>query len=273
MKKVWGYTKRWRIITVSQGDLTKAKKCHEESLALRLEVGKPWDIAQTFGNLFSLSMMKNDHKSAREFAEKALDLFQQAGDQRGVARIRVDLAWIDQAEGDYPSAIELLTKALSQLVQFDDNWSCAELIEGLSSLSYEQGNLKRAAILFGAAEVLRENVGMPLQGFEHDFFEKDLTAFWNDIGKKEFVHAWPQDRAMTLEQVVEFLLHEPESPSTVQAEKERVGGLTRRERETAVLIAQGMSNREIAEAMTVTEKTVEAYVTRILRKLGAQAPL
>ena len=41
-----------------------------------------------------------------------------------------------------------------------------------------------------------------------------------------------------------------------------------REREVAVLIAQGKSNREIAQAMTVRVKTVETYVTRILNKLG-----
>ena len=52
------------------------------------------------------------------------------------------------------------------------------------------------------------------------------------------------------------------------AEKERAGGLTQREWETAVLIAEGKSNRDIAEAMTVTVKTVEAYITRIRRKLG-----
>jgi len=51
-------------------------------------------------------------------------------------------------------------------------------------------------------------------------------------------------------------------------EKEKLGGLTAREFEVAVLIAQGKSNREIAETMTVTVKTVEANVTRILRKLG-----
>jgi DNA-binding NarL/FixJ family response regulator len=45
------------------------------------------------------------------------------------------------------------------------------------------------------------------------------------------------------------------------------GGLTERERETAGLIAQGLSNREIAAAMTVGVKTVETYVSRILNKL------
>jgi NarL family two-component system response regulator LiaR len=44
--------------------------------------------------------------------------------------------------------------------------------------------------------------------------------------------------------------------------------LTARECEAVALIAQGKSNREIAEAMVVSVKTVETYVTRILNKLG-----
>jgi DNA-binding CsgD family transcriptional regulator len=51
-------------------------------------------------------------------------------------------------------------------------------------------------------------------------------------------------------------------------EKEKFGRLTEREREVASLIAQGKSNREIAEAMVVSVKTIETYVTRILNKLG-----
>jgi DNA-binding CsgD family transcriptional regulator len=52
-----------------------------------------------------------------------------------------------------------------------------------------------------------------------------------------------------------------------QREREQFGGLTVREREAAALIAQGKSNREIAQAMMVGVKTVETYVTRILNKL------
>ena len=48
---------------------------------------------------------------------------------------------------------------------------------------------------------------------------------------------------------------------------ESFGGLTARERQVAALIAQGKSNRQIAEAMVVRVRTVETYVTRILSKL------
>jgi DNA-binding NarL/FixJ family response regulator len=45
-------------------------------------------------------------------------------------------------------------------------------------------------------------------------------------------------------------------------------GLTRRESEVAALIAQGLSNREIADRLVVSERTAEWHVARILDKLG-----
>jgi DNA-binding NarL/FixJ family response regulator len=46
------------------------------------------------------------------------------------------------------------------------------------------------------------------------------------------------------------------------------GGLTRREREVAALVAQGLSNRQVAAAVHISERTVETHVQHILDKLG-----
>jgi DNA-binding NarL/FixJ family response regulator len=45
------------------------------------------------------------------------------------------------------------------------------------------------------------------------------------------------------------------------------GGLTKREREVAALVAQGKSNREIAQALVISEYTVASHVSNILSKL------
>lgn len=58
------------------------------------------------------------------------------------------------------------------------------------------------------------------------------------------------------------------SISARQVEKKKFGGLTERERQVAIFIAQSKSNREIAEALFVGERTIETHVSNILSKLG-----
>jgi DNA-binding CsgD family transcriptional regulator len=57
-------------------------------------------------------------------------------------------------------------------------------------------------------------------------------------------------------------------PSPRRAAQQAVDGLTEREREVAILVAQGKSNREIAAALVLTERTTKAHVGNILSKLG-----
>ena len=50
-------------------------------------------------------------------------------------------------------------------------------------------------------------------------------------------------------------------------------GLTRRERELVALVAAGASNKEIAERLSIAERTVKAHLTSIFRKLGVSSRL
>ncbi len=62
----------------------------------------------------------------------------------------------------------------------------------------------------------------------------------------------------------------PTTPSLTskRAMKQSFGGLTAREREIAILISQGKYNREIAEALVVSERTIETHVSNIMLKLN-----
>jgi DNA-binding NarL/FixJ family response regulator len=51
----------------------------------------------------------------------------------------------------------------------------------------------------------------------------------------------------------------------------RAAGVTRREYEVAVLVARGLSNREIADQLVIAEKTAKNHVQRVLDKLGVSS--
>jgi DNA-binding CsgD family transcriptional regulator len=59
-------------------------------------------------------------------------------------------------------------------------------------------------------------------------------------------------------------------PTARRLSMEQFGGLTARERSVAALVAAGHSNREIAEALFVTERTAETHVGNIMSKLGVK---
>jgi DNA-binding NarL/FixJ family response regulator len=114
----------------------------------------------------------------------------------------------------------------------------------LGQLDRVQNRLEEADQEFRLARQLIDELALniPDQALHDNFLTQTLTLF-------------PPARAI----------------SARQEEKRRFGGLTERERQVAAFIAQGKSNREIAKALFVGERTIETHVSNILSKLGFEA--
>jgi len=147
------------------------------------------------------------------------------------------LTWLDrldEAEVDLQSALDLCQ-------QHGVRMGLWRIQLGLGKIHQSRANPKRAEAAFAATRTL---IG-------------ELAAAIPDDGLRENFRR----RASAM-----IPLAQPLAPH--QAARQEFGGLTRRERQVVVVVAQGLSNQEIAGELVVSVKTVEAHVTRILSKLG-----
>jgi non-specific serine/threonine protein kinase len=89
------------------------------------------------------------------------------------------------------------------------------------------------------------------------------------MGEKAYARAFDLGRQLTLEQTVAEALGEQQAPKPGRAAPDATHSpLTRRETEIAELVRQGLSNREIAEKLVISQRTAEGHVEHILAKLS-----
>jgi DNA-binding NarL/FixJ family response regulator len=101
----------------------------------------------------------------------------------------------------------------------------------------------------------------------------DIDRAYDEFGVFAFVEKEAFDRkgfAQTVEEAVRSYEPPSETPAAepASAKEDPLASLTDREREVLSLLAQGHTNRQIAEALTITPNTVKKHVDHVLQKLG-----
>ena len=228
----------WGELALRQAQYPLATSLLEESLAIRRSLGEDWGIAISLGSLAWLALRQGNYGRARDMLSESLAIRRNSGDIGGSA-------W-----------------CLERLAE-------ASLLHGQALPAAERAaHFRQAARGYAAAARLRAAAGGTMDAADLPDYEQHLGALRAELGQAEFDTAWAQGQGLTLEQATQAALAELVGGPTPPAAGPHLGGLTARERQVAALIAQGQSNRQMAEALVVSVRTVETYVTRILNKLG-----
>ena len=154
-------------------------------------------------------------------------------------------------------------------------------LEGLACVAGAEGEGLRAARLFGAAEALMEAIGYRLVPQERAVLEPYRASVRSQLGEAASEQAVAEGGAMGLDQATAYALSEhqpstPLSPATPQptitsSTPEHPGGLTSREVEVLGLVAEGLTNAQVAQRLFLSPRTVQRHLNSIYHKLGASS--
>lgn len=255
-------------VNVYNGYLEQAVAYYEEALALyRAEGNFPW-LPRVLIPLAVVYGMRKDIERAIACLEEAVAITESRGEVWLRAYALHHLGLMMWWRGDRRRAVELIEKSLRLQRRVSEPSSTRFCMEFLAWIAMDEQHAGRAATLLGAAEAICRILGFPSTlvsdlRLYHDECEREARR---TLGERGYQKAFRYGAGLTIAETIAYALNESPEPEPLPAEAEAI--LTRRERQVAELVAQGLTNKEIAARLVIGQRTAEFHVERILTKLG-----
>jgi DNA-binding NarL/FixJ family response regulator len=234
----WGLARAFLWLTSALtlgGDLTRATAVAEEGIALCDAHGEGLHRAFLMTMLGITLWCGGDTVRASESAKESLAFHRSLGNARGIGFALALLAWIAAAEGRYERA--------------------ARLLGTVESCSQEPRS--------------RRAIGTQVAGYRHlhVYHDQAKAAIRPALGDAAFEAVIRQSGKVDVDRALADAMEES-PPGLGDDAGERSSPLTPRETEVARLVGRGLTNKDIAAELVISQRTAEGHVEHILTKLG-----
>jgi DNA-binding CsgD family transcriptional regulator len=245
-------------------DIQQAVPTLTEGLALARQRGPGWAAYFRLYCLGEAARLRGDLEESDALLSESLSPSSAAPDRWGAFHALYGLAFLNLERADFALANKQAQQSLKLSVELGDTRGSTYALETLGCIATAKGHMRRAARLFGAAAVLREPVGDFASATLHTAREHALATIRTQLGEREFAAVSAQGRRLSLDQAVDLA-------RSAEVVDKAPSDLSSREQEVTQLVARGLSNRDIADALVLTERTVESHLTHIFGKLGLRS--
>jgi len=263
-------------LAVVRGDAAAARRLLERSVA-ESRAYDPVVMAFALVQLaWTFELLEDRGRADAAFAE-GLDVARRTGSARLIARRLLDGAQLALKRRDYPSASKRASEALrlARMAESRRDITYAIIIAAL--VSAERGDLKRAVRLLGAVDVWSDWTGqiVTLTYQAPASYAALHVRARRQLGDATYDAAIAEARAMTVDQAADLAEVSLGAATSPPAPNENTAGsdaprlsLSDRERAVLRLIGEGLSNKQIASALRIAERTVKYHVASAMNKLG-----
>jgi predicted ATPase/DNA-binding NarL/FixJ family response regulator len=250
------------------GDQARGLALTEDALARHRAAGDWQGTVLTLVQLGTMRAFTGDPAAAVSPLQECADSCQERGERwsRSYALWGLGLAtWL---LGDAEHASELERAALRTKREVGDQVGAALCIEALAWIAVTRKDPARAALLLGAAASAREAIPAALTGSLSAYHQAAVRDCRKTLGRDVLAANLAKGRALSPPQRAAAALEEPATAGPAAGVQYPGIQLTTRELEVATLVAEGLSNKQIAGRMVISPRTAETHVQHIMNKLG-----
>ena len=251
------------------GNAAEASRLSQEAIALarsmhlsRLELG-------ALNLLTHISLTSGEPDRVLELGGEALEQSKASGELWVRSMLLNVMSQANWREGERQQA-EALAREGARCSHALEDWPGLALnIETLAWMAVEQAAHERAAILLGFAQDAREAKAFVMVEPYRPQHAQSVDLATQALGQTAFDEAFQRGRTMTIGEGFAFAVDDKPPPKPTPAVKPSARAvLTRRQLDIARLVADDLSNKQIAARLFLSERTVETHITNILNKLG-----
>ena len=254
-------------LTLFGGDLPDNRTTLEDAISVFTEQGYLLFHVIALGILGMLHDLRNDTEQAIECLERVIAITEARGESVYRSYMVWALAVAVWRHGNRARAIPLLRQALQLDRLVNDRLNASICLQVLAWITAEENNARRAVVLMGAAEALSRSVGSPTVVLPklHVHQDECERRTRRALGEHAFAASHKEGAALNFDAAVTYALGEQIRPTATSAGSSSQP--TKREREVAELIAEGLTNKEIAARLVISPRTAQGHVEHLLTKL------
>jgi non-specific serine/threonine protein kinase len=244
----------------------------DEARAYWRDLRDDWETAFTLLYLGANEFGQGHDEEAVRFLEESLSLYRVIGDGPARGIVLIWLVYTIRESGDLPVAVGRLEELRELSDQSDDRRLLYLCGAGTTWLLREHADPEQLVRVLGAIWQLREMMGIDRSRifYTNVVLETTTQTLQTRLGPEAYDAAFAEGRRLSFQEMAALLreLLEAAEQGSTPRQTVQSGPLSPREHEVLHLIAEGLSNKQIAVQLIIAESTAKYYVTGIFNKLG-----